>query len=198
MAKSTRRIRKRTRGRELALQYLYQYDLLGAEFAEEAEAFIHDQETEPDAVEFALALIRGVIEHCEPIDSAINTIAKNWTLARMVVVDRTILRIAAYELGFCEPIPTRVSINEAIELAKRYSTDKSSAFVNGILDRIPALLTPDRIGEPSITADASAERATPEHASTTTGTTDAGHAVPTRPAEIAPHSRPAREKEPLI
>ena len=75
-------------------------------------------------------------EHQERIDSLISQFAENWRLDRMAAIDRNILRIGAYEMLFCPEIPGRVAINEALELAKRYSTAQSSRFVNGILDRI--------------------------------------------------------------
>lgn len=162
MVRPTKRIRKRTRGRELALQYLYQWDLLHACGCEDKAAFLAEQEPDEETREFALALIDGTLAHQDEIDRIIDAIAQNWSLARMLVVDRTILRIATYELTCCQDaIPPRVAINEAIELAKKYSTDKSSAFVNGILDRVPKVLAEKSTAKlPAVSGAASESSAT--------------------------------------
>lgn len=94
-----------------------------------------------DAVRlFAEPLIRGTIENREKVDAEIVRHAKNWDLTRMAVVDRNILRLAIYEMLCREDIPPVVSINEAIDIAKRFSTDDSGKFVNGILDKVKAEL----------------------------------------------------------
>ncbi|MBN1958907.1 MAG: transcription antitermination factor NusB [Desulfuromonadales bacterium] len=85
---------------------------------------------------FAEALVRGVVEYCAVIDKKIVEVAKNWSLERMAPVDLSILRLAAYELLYRPDIPARVTINEAIEIAKRYGTKDSPAFINGLLDKI--------------------------------------------------------------
>lgn len=85
---------------------------------------------------FAETLVRGVAEFCPAIDQKIIAAAKNWSIERMAPVDLSILRIGAYELLYREDIPARVSINEAIEIAKRYGTKESPAFINGLLDKI--------------------------------------------------------------
>ena len=86
--------------------------------------------------EFTEGLIAGVKEHQVQIDAMISEAAENWRLDRMAAIDRNILRLGAYEMMFCREVPARVAINEALELAKRYSTAQSSRFVNGILDRV--------------------------------------------------------------
>ena len=129
-------MKKRTRARELALQALYQLDIQGEEFAPEVAGFLGDEETDEETVEFALALVRGVALEREEVDSRISGVAQNWDISRMAVIDRNVLRMATYELLFREEIPPKVSINEAIELGKRYSTANSGAFINGILDKI--------------------------------------------------------------
>ena len=129
-------MKKRTRARELALQALYQLDIQGEEFAPEVAGFLGDEETDEETVEFALALVRGVALEREAVDSRISGVAQNWDISRMAVIDRNVLRMATYELLFREEIPPKVSINEAIELGKRFSTKNSGAFINGILDRI--------------------------------------------------------------
>ncbi|MDF1799157.1 MAG: transcription antitermination factor NusB [Planctomycetota bacterium] len=129
-------MKKRTRARELALQALYQLDIQGESFAEEVSAFVHDEESDKETAEFALSLVRGVILEQEVIDARIREVAQNWDLERMAIVDRNVLRMATQELMFMDEIPPKVSINEAIELGKRFSTKNSGAFINGILDRI--------------------------------------------------------------
>lgn len=95
--------------------------------------------------EFAEGLIRGVMEKLPELDAKIKSLADNWDLSRLAPVDRNILRLAIYEMLFREEIPPVVSINEAIEIAKRYSTEESGKFVNGILDRVKKeLLRPAR------------------------------------------------------
>ena len=129
-------MKKRTRARELALQFLYQFDLRGPEFLEEEEGFLRGEEAEKGTREFASLLIRGTVEHLEEINTVIREVAQNWDIERMAVIDRNVLRMATFELLFCEDIPPKVSINEAIELGKRYSTQNSGGFINGVLDKI--------------------------------------------------------------
>lgn len=129
-------MKKRTRGRELALQFLYQVDLLGEATLAEAAAFLKAEEKDARAREFAERLIHGTWENLQPINDVIQQVAQNWDLSRMAVIDRNVLRIAAYELLYCDDIPPKVAINEAIELGKRYSTQNSGAFINGILDKV--------------------------------------------------------------
>jgi len=81
-------------------------------------------------------LALGVLEHCQEIDRLIEKYSENWRLVRMNIVDRTILRMAIFELLYCEEIPPKVTLNEAIELGKRYGSEDSGSFINGILDRI--------------------------------------------------------------
>src|SRR5262245_21796204 len=129
-------MKKRTRARELALQFLYQLDLRGAELLGEAKAFLRGEEEHKTVREFALQQVNGVAEHQSELDGAIRGVAQNWEIARMAVIDRNVLRMAAYELYHCPDIPPKVAINEAIELGKRFSTQNSGAFINGILDKI--------------------------------------------------------------
>ena len=131
-------MRKRTRARELALQALYQLDLLGAEALDDVGRLLERGETEPEVRRFARELIDGCWGHRDELDAAIAAVAENWDIHRMAVVDRNVLRLASYELLFLDDMPPKVSINEAIDLAKRYSTADSGGFVNGILDRIRA------------------------------------------------------------
>ncbi len=129
-------MKKRTRARELALQFLYQLDLRGPELLEEAKAFFRAEEDDKSARDFATQLVNGVVEHRQELDQVIRGVAQNWEIARMAVIDRNVLRMAAFELFHCPDVPPKVAINEAIELGKRFSTQNSGAFINGILDKI--------------------------------------------------------------
>lgn len=129
-------VRKRTKAREYALQLLYKYDItreglehLGAFWAEQDEA-------SEDIKDFTEKLISGTLENLEEIDKKIASFATNWQLKRMAVVDRNVLRIGSFELIYLKDIPAKVSINEAVDLAKKYSGEEAGKFVNGILDRI--------------------------------------------------------------
>jgi len=130
-------VRKRTRGRELALQLLYMVDARGDEALLGVDDFLqHEAPDEPEAHEFARQLLSGTLDHQVEIDKVISAAAQNWNLRRMALVDRNILRMAVYEMLHVQDIPAKVSINEAIEMGKRFSTQQSGAFINGILDRI--------------------------------------------------------------
>lgn len=98
-----------------------------------------------DLAEYASSLVTGVVEHLEEIDERIAAVAQNWTLERMPIVDRNIIRLAAYEVLFCDEIPTGVAINEAVELAKAFGTDDSPKFVNGVLGRIASEVSDEEI-----------------------------------------------------
>ena len=148
----------RREARERAVQFLFQHDLnppadlaaaLGAFWelpsadAEDAGAGGKSAAADPAAAAnelavrlFAEPLIKGTVEHRAEVDGLIQKYAKNWDLRRMATVDRNILRLAIYEMLYREDIPPVVSINEAIEVAKKFSTEDSGKFVNGILDKV--------------------------------------------------------------
>ncbi len=131
----------RRRSREYALQLLYSFDAQGMRTVDvnhSVRHFWNSFEDEPDLAvkDFCETLVRGVTEHLIDLDSLIQAVSKNWRLDRMARVDRNILRLASYELRFGKEAPARVIINEAIEIAKRFGTAESPAFVNGLLDRI--------------------------------------------------------------
>lgn len=132
-------MRKRTKARELALQLLYQADVTHADVKEligDFFAMSANADEEPAVKEFAGELVKSVWEHLSLIDEQITKYATNWQLDRMATVDRNILRLASFELLFRPDIPPKVSINEAVELAKKYGDLESGKFVNGILDKI--------------------------------------------------------------
>lgn len=124
----------RRRGRELALQLLYQRELGGGEVDALAASSGELQEVPAAAREFANRLLRGTLAHLEEIDRELAGQADNWRLERMAAVDRNILRLAMFELLYESNTPVSVIIDEAIELAKRYGSEHSSQFVNGVLD----------------------------------------------------------------
>ncbi len=140
----------RRRAREFALQALYQSDLTGASVAGalnhlwsglvDGEGLGGVRPAESEEIEFAQRLAMGVEQQRDAIDKVLEEASANWRLPRMPVVDRNILRLAAFELMECQDIPANVSINEAVELAKTYGTGESRAFVNGIVDRVARTL----------------------------------------------------------
>ncbi len=132
-------MRKRTRARECALQILYQIDLTGDQPDASLNSFWETQENQKFDEEvkvFAAEVVHGVLLNIGSIDAKISQYATNWQLDRMAVVDRNVLRMSCYELVFREDIPPKVSINEAVELAKKYSGVEAGKFVNAILDKI--------------------------------------------------------------
>lgn len=130
-------MRKRTKAREIALKILYQSEITRREIKLVMQSFFDMMETVDKTVEeFAHKIALGVEEHLEVIDQTITEYATNWQLKRMAIIDRNILRLGVYELLFAPDIPPKVTINEAVELAKKYGDIESSKFVNGILDKI--------------------------------------------------------------
>ncbi len=132
-------MRKRTQSRELAMQLLYLISVTHDGFDAAMENFWHDDErglVPKEIREFSVELARGVTENMDAIDVKIAEYALNWEPERMAMIDRNILRLAGYELLFRPDIPPKVAINEAIELAKKYSGQEAAKFVNGILDKI--------------------------------------------------------------
>ena len=130
-------MRKRTKAREYALKILYAIDITKGEPKGCCDAFWQDSdEANPEVKGFADSLVLGVSKNLELIDKTISSYATNWQLKRMAVVDRNVLRFATYELLFMADIPPKVSINEAIDIAKKYGDMDSGKFVNGVLDKI--------------------------------------------------------------
>ena len=132
-------MRKRTQAREFALQVLYKMDICRELSDAALDSFWNDppdENIEEEVKKFTSELVRGVEANSGEIDKEIIQYAENWQLERMSYVDRNILRLSSYELIFREDIPPKVSINEAVELAKRYSGDDAGKFVNAILDKI--------------------------------------------------------------
>ncbi len=126
----------RRRAREIVLQLLYEADVNDSRDSEASRRFIRSRLQGRKALtEFACELLKGTLEHREKIDEHLAATATNWTLPRMPVVDRNVLRLGAYEILFGDT-PDRVAVNEAIVLSKRYGDKNSPRFVNGVLDRL--------------------------------------------------------------
>ncbi len=129
-------MRKRTKSRECALQILYTIDITGDSPSNITQIYWENHQQFLSCRDFADMLVKGILMHKQEIDKVISTYASNWKLGRMAIVDRNVLRISAFELLYLDEIPPKVSINEAVNLAKKFSTVDSGKFVNGILDRI--------------------------------------------------------------
>ena len=126
----------RRKARELALQMLYQFDLSANPPQQIVDTFEELQKSKPNTREFATKIFRGTVDHLSEIDDMIQAQAENWRLSRMAVVDRNIIRMSVYEFLHETDTPKLVIIDEAIEIAKKFGTQKSSQFINGILDGI--------------------------------------------------------------
>ena len=129
-------MRNRTKARERALQMLYQREVTKDDIEKIADDFWRHHALEESAKDFALKLVQGTLDNIHLLDEMIANVADNWELKRMAIIDRNILRLASFELIFLGDIPPKVSINEAVELAKRFGDVDSGKFVNGILDKI--------------------------------------------------------------
>ena len=128
----------RRKGREIALQMLYEMEIKGTEPRAILDLYWKGQgeEATEEIRRFATDLLEGAYRNRKEIDEIIEKHSLHWLLARMAVVDRNILRLAVYELLYLHDIPTSVVLNEAIEIAKKFGTEDSSAFINGILDKV--------------------------------------------------------------
>ncbi|MGQ9618145.1 MAG: transcription antitermination factor NusB [Candidatus Aminicenantia bacterium] len=129
-------MRHRRKAREYALQILFQLDLADGNLNEILENFWKDKNANNKVVEFTTQLVNGTLDNKKEIDRLISVHSLNWKLERMSTVDRNVLRIAAYELHYLKHAPAPVIINEAIEVAKKYGSEDSAKFINGVLDAI--------------------------------------------------------------
>lgn len=126
----------RRRAREIVLQLLYEDDINPGRSAERTQAFLRSRmQGRKGLIEFAAVLLRGTLENRDAIDVRISKLAANWSLLRMAVTDRNVLRLGGYEILYGDT-PGRVAVNEAVVLAKRYGNKDSPRFVNGILDKL--------------------------------------------------------------
>jgi N utilization substance protein B len=131
----------RRKAREAAVQVLYQIDLSGEDPERALDLYFQHLTPGDETREFAGELVRGCIAHREAIDAKIREVSRHWRLERMARVDRNILRLATFELLLLPDVPRKVTLNEAVELAKRFGDEHSPAFVNGVLDRIASDVT---------------------------------------------------------
>lgn len=130
----------RRRSREIALQVLYQADLGKMSTAQALESFFGGLAQDSAGEAFARKLVEGCLADSERVDRVISETSSNWRLERMSLVDRNVLRLATHELLSHKDIPARVTLNEAIELAKKFGAEGSASFVNGVLDKVASRL----------------------------------------------------------
>jgi len=133
-------MRQRRKAREVALQVLYQLDVLKIDVKEAVELFWNNFDAPDEVRTFSSLLIEGTWLNVDEIDSLISSSSENWSISRMSKVDKNILRMAVYELLYCHDIPPKVTLNEAIDLGKVYGSENSGSFINGILDALYARL----------------------------------------------------------
>jgi N utilization substance protein B len=126
----------RRQARELAMQALFYMDMQNNVSLQMLENFCGNFPPSKKAQPFFLKLVNGVLEEGSEIDALIEKFSKNWKISRMACVDRNVMRIAVYELLYCDDIPAKVSINEAVDIGKKFGTEESGAFINGIMDSI--------------------------------------------------------------
>jgi N utilization substance protein B len=130
----------RRKAREITLQVLYQIDASKTDVDEAIELFRDNFGIPRESVEFSTQLIKGTLDHIKEIDALIKDCSEHWSLERMSTVDKNILRIAVCEFLYCDDIPPKVTLNEAIDIGKSYGSDNSGSFINGILDAMYAKL----------------------------------------------------------
>lgn len=176
----------RRKAREMAMQALFfmdsRQDFSPASFAR----FCANFSPKPDERSFFLRLVEGVLDCRERLDPLIERFSENWSLSRMSCVDRNVMRIAVYELLCCRDIPAKVSINEAVDIGKKFGTEDSGAFINGIVDSIRAAA---EAGEVEFSCGEAADRGRLELA------VEAARAEPAAPAPPTPPVRPRRARK---
>lgn len=128
----------RRRGRELALKLLYQVHVGGGTLDEACATFDELKDAPERVRSFALELAKGVVDRRSDVDDVLRGALTGWDLDRLAAIDGQLLRVAAYELLYCDDIPAKVTIDEAIEISREYSTAESTKFVNGVLDAVAA------------------------------------------------------------
>ena len=145
-------MRQRRKAREVALQVLYQLDVLKIDVKEAVELFWNNFDAPDEVRTFSSLLIEGTWLNIDEIDSLISSSSENWSISRMSKVDKNILRMAVYELLYCHDIPPKVTLNEAIDLGKVYGSENSGSFINGILDALYARLRKKKDADQDIIA----------------------------------------------
>ncbi len=126
---------KRRTAREQALRFLYQGELNEGSLEEQLDSFLDQSPCTPEVQEYMFPLVRDILDQREAVDSCLQKCSENWSLSRMSIIDRNILRIAVFEIMFRKDVPVKVAIDEAVEIAKVYGTEDSPDFINGVLDR---------------------------------------------------------------
>ena len=133
----------RRKSRELALQVLYQIDVGRQNPRDGLDLFWRNFNNLGGAKEFSERLVEGVCQHKDQIDGVIESYSENWRLKRISKVDRNVLRLAIFELLYCNDIPSKVTMNEAVDLGKKFGSEKSGSFINGVLDKISVSVDKD-------------------------------------------------------
>lgn len=127
----------RRKARELALQYLYKLDVSGEDLSrDDLSAFLQEYGSLEEDKDYAIILIQNTEKHAKEIDELITAHLEHWTIERLSTIDRNILRFATCELLYFLDVPVNVTINEAIEVAKKFSLEESATFINGVLDKV--------------------------------------------------------------
>jgi N utilization substance protein B len=129
--------------RELVIQFLYLSEMNEGEIEHQLKSFWKNNSCGEDIRSFTEDILSDIFDHKKEIDSRLEKYSDNWTLSRMAVIDRNLLRMAAAELMYSKTVPPKVAIDEAVEIAKKYGTEDSPNFINGVLDRILKELKPD-------------------------------------------------------
>ena len=129
-------MRRRTIAREAALKIFYQLDMRDEDLGVLIAEYFEENKLDPEIRQYTELLVRGALQHKDDIEGIIQKYAANWDLGRMAVLDRLLLRCATFELLYLPDVPPKVTINEAVNIAKKYSQEKSGKFVNGVLDKI--------------------------------------------------------------
>jgi N utilization substance protein B len=129
--------------RELVIQFLYLSEMNEGEIESQLKSFWENNSCQEDVQSFTEDILNDIFDHKKEIDAKLEKYSDNWTLSRMAVIDRNLLRMAAAELMYSKTVPPKVAIDEAVEIAKKYGTEDSPNFINGVLDRILKELKPD-------------------------------------------------------
>jgi len=148
----------RRKAREVALQVLYQMDISNVDVQEAIRLFWDNFEVPDNVNDFAVHLIEGTWNRIEGIDDVIRNCSENWSLERMAKVDKSILRMSVFELLYCDDIPPKVTLNEAIDLGKEYGSENSGSFINGILDALYAKMRTENGNQGILGIDRLAEK----------------------------------------
>jgi N utilization substance protein B len=140
-------MKRREQSRQIALQALYQLDVRNEEFGPECVEFLRSSTADPEVYFFARQLTEGTWQARVETDKLLEQAAEHWRVDRMAPIDRNILRLATFEICHCPDVPLRVAIDQAIELAKRFSAAEAGSFVNGVLDKILRLAKGDEVAD---------------------------------------------------